>query len=82
MIRHDPPRVLLVAAETSGDILGAGLARALRARLPGIELFGVGGARMAAEGIDSPFDISELSVLGIFEGVAAYPRVVARVARH
>jgi len=34
---------------------------------------------MAAEGIDSPFDISELSVLGIFEGVAAYPRVVARV---
>lgn len=73
------PKIMLVAAEASGDLLGAGLARALKARLPGVELVGVGGAKMAAEGIVSPFDISELSVLGIFEGVAAYPRVVARV---
>ena len=70
---------MLVAAESSGDLLGAGLARALKLRLPGVELVGVGGAKMAAEGIDSPFDIGQLSVLGIFEGVAAYPRVVARV---
>ena len=40
---------------------------------------GVGGAAMAAEGVDSPFDISQLSVLGIFEGVKVYPRVLARV---
>ena len=73
------PKVMLVAAESSGDLLGAGLARALKARLPGVELVGVGGAKMAAEGISSPFEISQLSVLGIFEGVAAYPRVVARV---
>jgi lipid-A-disaccharide synthase len=73
------PKVMLVAAEASGDTLGAGLAQALKARLPGVELVGVGGAKMAAEGIQSPFDIRQLSVLGIFEGVAAYPRVVARV---
>jgi lipid-A-disaccharide synthase len=73
------PKVMLVAAEASGDTLGAGLAQALKARIPAIELVGVGGAKMAAEGIDSPFDISQLSVLGLFEGVAAYPRVVARV---
>ena len=73
------PKIMLVAAEPSGDILGAGLARALKARLPGVALVGVGGVKMAAEGIESPFDISQLSVLGIFEGVAAYPRVVARV---
>ncbi len=72
-------KVMLVAAEASGDTLGAGLARALKARIPGLELVGVGGAKMAAEGIDSPFDIGQLSVLGLFEGVAAYPRVVARV---
>jgi lipid-A-disaccharide synthase len=72
-------KVMLVAAEASGDTLGAGLARALKQRIPGVELVGVGGAKMAAEGIVSPFDISQLSVLGIFEGVAAYPRVVARV---
>jgi lipid-A-disaccharide synthase len=72
-------KVMLVAAEASGDALGAGLAQALKARIPGVELVGVGGVKMAAEGIDSPFDISQLSVLGIFEGLAAYPRVVARV---
>ncbi len=74
-----PAKVMLVAAEASGDVLGAGLARALKVMAPGIELVGVGGDKMAEEGIISPFDIGELSVLGIFEGVAAYPRVVARV---
>jgi lipid-A-disaccharide synthase len=35
---------------------------------------------MAAEGITSPFDISELSVLGWIEGLRAYGRVKARVS--
>jgi lipid-A-disaccharide synthase len=73
---------MLVAAEASGDTLGAGLARALK-RLLGAEnvrFVGVGGARMAQEGVVSPFDISELSILGLFEGLMAYPKVVARVA--
>jgi len=75
-----PLCVMLVAAEASGDALGAGLARALKSRLgEGVRFVGVGGAQMAREGIVSPFDISELSVLGIFEGVAAYGRVVKRV---
>jgi lipid-A-disaccharide synthase len=73
------PKIMLVAAEASGDALGAGLARALKLRIPNLRFVGVGGAKMADEGIVSPFDIGELSVLGIFEGVAAYPRVVARV---
>jgi len=70
---------MLVAAEASGDRLGAGLARALKARLgEGVEFVGVGGPEMAAEGVQSPFDIAELSILGIFEGVRAYPHVVRR----
>jgi lipid-A-disaccharide synthase len=73
------PKVMLVAAEASGDLLGAGLARALKTKIPDVRFVGVGGAKMAAEGVHSPFDISELSVLGIFEGLAAYPRVIARV---
>ena len=39
---------------------------------------GVGGRLMAAEGLESLFDMSELSVLGLFEGVRAYPRIVRR----
>ena len=74
-----PLRVMLVAAEASGDALGAGLARALKARLAGgVDLVGVGGDQMAAEGVESPFPIAELSILGIFDGVAAYPRVLRR----
>lgn len=72
---------MLVAAEASGDALGAGLARALKARLgKGVTFVGVGGPKMAAEGVVSPFDIAELSILGWLEGLRAYGRVKARVA--
>lgn len=72
---------MIVAAEASGDILGAGLARAIKARLDGkVRFVGVGGARMAAEGIASPFDIGDLAILGLLEGLLAYPRVLLRVA--
>ncbi|CAN7349554.1 lipid-A-disaccharide synthase [Phenylobacterium sp. LjRoot164] len=75
-----PLCVMLVAAEASGDDRGAGLARALRARLgDGVRFVGVGGAKMAAEGVQSPFDIAQLSILGLLEGLLAYRKVVARV---
>jgi lipid-A-disaccharide synthase len=71
--------IMLVAAEPSGDSLGAGLMRALRRRLgEGVRFVGVGGPLMTAEGLDSPFDIAELSILGWAEGLRAYRKVVAR----
>lgn len=76
-----PLKIMLVAAEASGDDLGAGLARALKARLgDDVAFVGVGGAKMAAEGVRSPFDIAELSVLGWLEGLKAYGTVKRRVA--
>ena len=75
-----PLKVMLVAAEASGDNLGAGLARALKTRLgDGVTFCGVGGAKLAAEGVESPFDIAQLSILGWIEGIRAYDRVKARV---
>lgn len=75
-----PLTVMLVAGEASGDDRGAGLMRALKARLgERVRFVGVGGERMRSEGIDSPFDIAELSVLGLVEGLKAYPTVVRRV---
>ncbi|HEX8472131.1 MAG TPA: lipid-A-disaccharide synthase, partial [Brevundimonas sp.] len=73
-------KIMLVAAEASGDALGAGLAKALRTRLPDAAFVGVGGPKMAVEGVVSPFDIAELSILGWIEGLRAYDRVKARVA--
>ena len=76
-----PLKIMLVAAEASGDALGAGLASALTARADGpISFVGVGGPRMAALGIESPFDIAELSILGWLEGLKAYGLVKRRVA--
>jgi len=76
-----PLTVMLVTAEaSSGDALGAALARALKKRLgdSGVRFVGVGGKAMAGEGVDSPFDVSELSIVGMFEGLMAYPKVVRR----
>lgn len=74
-----PLTVMLVAAEASGDDRGAGLARALKRRLgDGVRFVGVGGARMGAEGVQSPFDITELSIFGLIEGLLAYPMVLRR----
>lgn len=76
-----PLKVMLVAAEASGDALGAGLAAALRRRRGDRVTFcGVGGAKMAEQGVQSPFDIAQLSILGWFEALFAYRRVMARVA--
>ena len=71
--------IMLVAAEASGDALGAELMRALRRRLGGQTRFiGLGGPAMAAEGVRSPFDIAELSVVGLLEGLMAWPRAARR----
>ena len=74
-----PLCIMLVAAEASGDALGAGLMQALRRRLGDkVRFVGVGGAAMAAQGLQSPFDIADLAILGWSEGLKAYPRVVRR----
>lgn len=76
-----PLKIMLVAAEASGDALGAGLGVALRARLGADVVFvGVGGPRMAEQGVESPFDIAELSIHGWLEGLKAYGLVKQRVA--
>lgn len=74
-------KIMLVAAEASGDALAANLVRALKARMgDDVRFVGVGGPRMAELGIHSPFDIAELSILGVVEGIKAYGRVKQRVA--
>ncbi len=61
-----PLSIYIVAAEESGDALGAALARALMLRHGGaLELSGVGGRAMAAAGIASPFPIDQLSIIGL-----------------
>ncbi|MEH6469604.1 MAG: lipid-A-disaccharide synthase [Halopseudomonas sp.] len=61
-------RIGILAGEASGDILGAGLMRALRQHSPeAIEFEGIGGPLMQAEGMDSRFPMERLSVMGLVE---------------
>ena len=68
-------RIAIVAGETSGDQLGAGLIRELKARLPGVMFEGIGGPRMQAEGCVSLHDMERLSVIG-FEGLTKIPEIL------
>ena len=78
-LQRQSPSVYLVAAEESGDALGAALARALARRQPGIKLAGVGGRAMAAAGIASPFAIDELSIVGLAAIPRRLPMILQRI---
>ena len=72
-------KIFLVAVEESGDQLGAALMRALRQRLgQDVQFSGVGGRRMAAEGLVSLHSTDDFSIMG----VAQIPRRLPALIGH
>lgn len=65
------PRVLLVAGEASGDVHAGDLLRALRARMPALDVVGIGGEHCRAAGMRTLIDVREIATVGLFEGLAA-----------
>jgi lipid-A-disaccharide synthase len=77
-------RVGLVAGEASGDLLGAGLIGAIRARVPEARFAGVAGPQMVAAGCEAWAPTERLSVMGLAEVVRVLPellRLRRRLAR-
>lgn len=74
-------RVFVIAGEPSGDALGGAVMAGLKALRPDVTFDGVGGPLMAAEGLTSRFDMSELSVMGIAEVLPKYVPLKRRIAQ-
>ena len=71
-----PLRVGLVAGESSGDLLGAGLITAVRERVPDAVFEGVAGPEMTAAGCERWADSDELAVMGVVEPLKHLPRLL------
>ncbi|MCP3695015.1 MAG: lipid-A-disaccharide synthase, partial [Planctomycetaceae bacterium] len=56
-------KIFFSVGEPSGDLHGANLVRALREKYPDVECVGYGGPRMAAEGFELQFDLTQLAVM-------------------
>lgn len=73
-------RVFLVAGEPSGDRLGGALMDGLRTLVPNVEFDGVGGPLMQAQGLNSRFPMSELSVMGLVEVLPKFFHLKRRIS--
>ena len=69
-------RIGIVAGEASGDVLGADLIQALRARAPGLKIEGIGGPLMEQQGCISLFRTEQLSVMGLVEVIGRYRELI------
>jgi lipid-A-disaccharide synthase len=73
--------IYLIAGESSGDVLGARLMLAMRARHPGLNFAGIGGEAMQAQGLETLFPLQELALMGLLEVLPNILRLKRRLAQ-
>ncbi len=68
-------RIMIIAGEASGDLHGAGVVRELKRRSPDCDIYGVGGDKMQAAGMQLIYHVRELSIMGFWEVVQHLPLI-------
>lgn len=74
-------KIYMIAGETSGDTLGAGLIDALQDKLDDFVVYGVGGSQMEEQGLSSLFPMADLSVMGVAEILPRLPKILRRISQ-
>ncbi|MCA3282026.1 MAG: lipid-A-disaccharide synthase [Roseomonas sp.] len=72
--------IYIIAGEASGDVLGARLIAALRKARPDLNFAGIGGERMAEQGVPSLFPYRELALMGLLEVLPRIRQLRRRLA--
>ena len=72
-------KLYVIAGEASGDALGAALLAGLKSLRPDLQVRGIGGPLMQAEGLQSLFPMDELSVMGLAEVLPKYAHLKRRI---
>jgi lipid-A-disaccharide synthase len=74
-------RIFLSTADASGDLHASALVAALRRRRPDLEVYGLGGERLQAAGLEPIVAQSELAVGGLVEVLSSLPGLLGGYAR-
>ena len=64
---------MIIAGESSGELYGSFLAKAIRKKWPDVHIMGMGGTRMHEAGVDIIAPTSD--ALGLVEAVSAYSKI-------
>ena len=73
-------KIAVIAGESSGDLLAAGMVAEIKRMTGGdVEFVGVGGPALAEEGLKSLFDFSDIAIMGITAVLGRLPTLLRRI---
>ncbi|RJP20106.1 MAG: lipid-A-disaccharide synthase [Deltaproteobacteria bacterium] len=79
-MKPGPKTLFLLCGEPSGEAYAARVAREFRRRHPGVPMEGIGGARLADEGVKLLLDYGAISVVGVTEVLTHLPAIRSALA--